>query len=404
MTVSKRKTLLFSGTLIVLGLAVTGAFYTLSPADAADPAASAQQAPQAMPVKITIVEQKPLRLWSEYSGRLEAIDYVQLRPQVSGQINDIKFVDGQIVKEGDILFVIDPSPYQARVAQAEAELQAAKNAHELAQKNSKRAEGLVKSAAISERTYDERKNEASVTRSAVDSAQARLRQAQIDLDYAYVKAPISGRVSRAEITKGNIVQAGPNAPVLTTIVSTDGIYADFEVDEKTYLNTIHNVAQTTAAENAIPVELVLKNDGTAPYQGSIKSFDNRIDTTSGTIRARALFENPGSVLLPGMFVTVRLGSPTEAQAILLDERAVGTDQDRKFVFVVGDDNKVVYREVKMGASTGGQRVIVSGLEPGEKVIVEGVMKIRPDMLVDPQPAGEEAAPLPVDAAPSETQE
>lgn len=366
---------------LLLFAAGAGLFFHESPASAQAPGGG-----QAMPVKVTIAEKKPLRIWTSFSGRLRAVDFVEIRPEVSGRIDEIKFEDGQTVNKGDTLLVIDPRPYQASVEQAQAAVNGARNQYSLAQKELKRAQDLIKTDAISQRSFDERQNTAKVTQNLVEAAQAQLDKAKIDLDHAYVKAPISGRVSRAEVTVGNLVQPGPGAPVLTTIVSDDGIYADFEVDEQTYLQSIRRFAKDMQAETSIPVKLYTKSSDGTVYEGRIRSFDNRIDPSSGTIRARAFFSNENGALLPGMFVTVKMGSPAAEDAILITEQAIGTDQDRKFVYVV-EDGKVVYHEVRLGAAIDGQRIIESGLEPGDQVIIEGLIKIRPDMPVAPQIAG-----------------
>jgi multidrug efflux system membrane fusion protein len=332
-----------------------------------------------------------VQIWKDFSGRLRAVDFVELRPQVSGTIQEIRFEDGQIVNKGDILLVIDPSPYEAAAAQATADLQSAKNQLSLAQKELVRAEDLIKTEAISKRIYDERQNTARVAKSAVDAAEARLSQAKIDIDRAYVKAPITGRISRAELTVGNLVQAGGAAPLLTTIASNEGIYADFEVDEQTYLKNVFATARDREAQAKIPLQMILKADTSVTYDGVIQSFDNRIDPATGTIRARALFDNKDGSLLPGMFVSIRLGTPSNDAKIMVTEKAIGTDQNRKFVYVVGTENKVTYREVKLGETIDGKRIVTDGLQDGDKVITEGIMKMRPDMVVNPQVEVEQTA-------------
>lgn len=353
----------------------------------------------AMPVKVMTVMKSEAIVWTDYAGRLEAVNYAEVRPQVSGEIKAVKFLDGQEVKKGDVLFVINPAPYEAAAAQAEADLASASSQLDLARKERERAADLLKTDAIAQAVMDQRESAARAAAGAADAAAARLRQAKIDLDYAYVKAPISGRAGRAEITEGNLVQAGPNAPLLTTIVSSGEIYADFDVDEQTYLEHVRGGAQGLAAEQTIPVMLTLKSDEKRRYDGVIHSFDNRINPETGTIRARALFKNDDGALLPGMFVTVKLGGVVNEKKILIPERAVGTDQDRKFVYVVSPENMTVYREVKLGATMNGDRVVEEGLVSGEKIITEGVIRIRPDMPVAPQ---EEAAEMP--AAPAEPSE
>jgi multidrug efflux system membrane fusion protein len=237
---------------------------------------------------------------------------------------------------------------------------------------------------------DERENEFANATSAVESAAAQILKAEIDLDHAYVKAPISGRVSRVEVTTGNLVQAGSDAPLLTSIVSDRGIYADFDVDENTYLRYVRSADTGSDGDRKIPVELLVGSEGAETdaeiYKGHIYAFDNRIDPATGTIRARALFSNAGGKLLPGMFARLKMGSAEERNAMLLTERAILTDQDRKYVYVVNGDSKATYREVRLGASAGGKRVIEKGLEPGEQVIVGGLMVVRPNVSVAPSPA------------------
>lgn len=348
-------------------------------------------APAAIPVDIVTVERHPVRLWREFSARLEAVDEVELRPQVSGRIVEVRFRDGQAVAQGDVLFVIEPGPFESAVAQARADLAGAKERREFAERELARARKLVRTKAVAERVLDQRENEFATAKSEVEAAAARLEQAEIDLDHAYVKAPISGRVSRVEITLGNLVQAGPDAPLLTTIVSNKGIYADFEVDENTYLQFVHSAARDMDSERSIPVRLSIGTDDPAVVEGEIYSFDNRIDPRTGTIRARALFANADGSLLPGMFARVKMGSALEREAVLLTERAILTDQDRKYVYVVNGDRKAAYREVTLGPGIAGRRVIEKGLQAGDQVIVGGMMVVRPNAVVAPRKADAQQA-------------
>ncbi|MGQ0527034.1 MAG: efflux RND transporter periplasmic adaptor subunit [Alphaproteobacteria bacterium] len=385
---------------LYLGLAAAGllacaGLFLGHAAESADP----RPALPPLPVEALVLKEQSAQVWQNFSGRLQAIDYVEVRPQVSGRVQEIKFEDGQLVNKDDVLFVIEPAPYKAAVAQAQADLQAAMDQSTLAQKDLARAEELIKTEAIPKRVYDERKSGAQVAKSTIASASARLEQAKIDLDHAYIKAPIAGRVSRAEITLGNVVQAGPTAPVLTSIVSQDGIYADFDVDERTYLTNVQRDGSNRQDENQLPVRMRLKNNNEAVYEGRIHSFDNRIDTASGTIRARAFFPNENATLLPGMFVTVELGSADQGKNIMVPERAIGTDQDRKFVYVVGEGNKLVYREVTLGAQVNGaQRIIASGLQGDEIIVTDGLQRLRPDTVV--QPKLKEEKPVGVPAPPA----
>jgi len=358
-----------------------GAFeaYHNNTAHANPPAAAAP----AVPVSVITIQEKPIRTWSEFSGRMQAVDYAEIRPEVSGRITEIRFEDGQTVKAGDVLFVIDPRDYEAAVNKAEADLDSAKTDAVFAKTQFDRAQGLVNAQAIPQETYDQRANANRMAQAALEGAQAQLDRAALDLDRAYVKAPISGHISRAEITIGNLVNAGPTAPILTSIVSNDGIYADFEVDEQTYLQSIRTHSQHMDQDQQIPVELTL-DGGNRTYEGTIYSFDNKIDTSSGTIRARAKFANEDGSLIPGMFVSVKMASSYEFNGILVPERAVSSDQSKKYVYVVDQDNKVVYRELELGQQVNGQRIVIAGLKAGEKVIVDGLQHVRPDSIVTPQ--------------------
>lgn len=326
------------------------------------------------------------QVWSSFSGRMRAVDFAEIRPEVSGRLTRVLITDGQTVKAGDVLFVIDPAPFEAALAKAEANLATARTNAVFARTELDRAVNLIKTEAIAQRLYDERANTDKVAHSAVLAAEAELKQARINMDHAYVKAPIAGRVSRAEITLGNVVQAGPGAPLLTSIVSNDGIYADFEVDEQTYMKGIRAQDGSRDKEHRIPVQITVRGDESHPYLGTIQSFDNRIDTASGTIRARARFDNKDGALMPGMFVSVKVASGGDEPALLVQERAIGNDQSKKFVYVVGDDGKVAYREVGLGPQVDGQRIVLAGLKAGEKVIVDGLQHVRPNMPVTIQEA------------------
>ncbi len=363
-------------------ITVAGVSFLSRPAQA-ETDESVAAAPPARTVEVDLVHKTLTHTWREFSGRMAAVDRAEIRPQVSGAITEIRFTDGQRVEKGDVLFVIDPRPYAAAVQQAEAELASARTEHTLAQTVLERADVLIQNAAIAQRIYDERANNALLTQAAVLAAEARLEQARINLDYAYIKAPFSGRLGRAEITLGNLVAAGPTAPLLTTLVSDEGIYAEFEVDEKTYMDHIHIAAGIRSREIEIPVEITIGADRNR-YEGFVHSLDNQIDASTGTIRGRAFFPNEKAELVPGMFVRVNLGSPEKQEHILLNERAIGTNQSRKFVYVVNPENVVEYREVTLGENIAGRRVIESGLEEGEMVITAGLMRIRPGMPVDPK--------------------
>lgn len=381
-SIRNRVTLLAGAAVIAIGSALAFQHYTHVNAQPAEAPATMP----ATPVSVKTVSEDDVMIWSEFSGRLSAVDFAEIRPQVSGRITQVRFSDGQSVKAGTVLFVIDPRPFEATLAKAQANLVTARTNADFANTEFERAAALIKSQAIAQRFYDERANAKRVADAAILAAEADVQQAQLNLDYAHVKAPISGRLSRVEITVGNIVEAGPNAPVLTSIVSNEGIYADFDVDEQTYVNSIRANASTEAQERKIPVELTAQGDSTRTYSGTIHSFDNRITTASGTIRARAKFANKDGRLVPGMFVSVRLASSATNTALLVPERAIGSDQSKRFVFVVGPDSKASYREVNLGPAVNRQRIVLSGLKAGERVVVDGLQHVQPNAMVAPTEA------------------
>ncbi|MDG4721440.1 MULTISPECIES: efflux RND transporter periplasmic adaptor subunit [Thalassospira] len=376
---SKRKILL---PVAALALVAAAGGYGLHISGSSADEVAVQSAPMATPVTVSGVKNSSVRLWNNFSGRLSAVEEVQLRPQVSGAIVEIRFEDGQLVQKDDVLAVIDPRSYQATVNEARAELAAAEQNLSLAAKEKARAEKLVSNGTVSKRVYDERLNAHRVAQSQVTRATANLELAEIELDHAFVKAPISGRVSRVELTVGNQVNAGANAPVLTTIVSTGQIYADFDLDEQTFFASIGDSGKIDEAARTIPVNMTLSNG--RQVSGFVHSFDNRIDARTGTIRTRALFDNLDGNLLPGTFAALQVGTLAKQDVITISPEAISTDQDRKFVYVVEPDNTVAYRQVTLGAEINGMRIVTSGLNEGDLVIVNGIMKVRPGMPVAPE--------------------
>jgi len=324
-------------------------------------------AAQGVPVDVAEVLNKKIIDWNNFSGRLEAIDRVEIHPQVTGVLTAVHFKDGALVKKGDILFTIDQRAYAAAVSAAEA--RADYTAADLA-----RGERLLAENAIAKRDLEEKKNAAQV-------AQADLRIAKLNLEFSQIRAPIDGRMSRAEVTIGNLVTAN-SGPALTTLVSSNKIYAAFDVDEQSFLKYV-NPART-AKGTALPVSLGLANETGYSHEGTISSVDNRLDTTSGTIRVRAVFDNKDNSLIPGLYARIRLGGGSEREAVLIAEKAVGTDQDKRFVLVVDKDSKAEYRQVQTGATQNGLIVITSGLQPGERIIVNGLQRVRPGAPVAPQ--------------------
>ncbi|MCM2550979.1 efflux RND transporter periplasmic adaptor subunit [Burkholderia glumae] len=380
---------------LAVALAVGGGAFGVIRASASAPAA---QAAPLQEVDVATVLSKTITDWQTYSGRLEAIERVDVRPLVSGTIVSVNFKDGALVKKGDVLFVIDPRPYQAEVDRAAAQLAAAQARDGYAQTDWQRAQRLLGDNAIARRDYDEKQNAAREASANVKAAAAALEAARINLGYTRIVAPISGRASRAEITLGNVVSAGATAAPLTTLVSVSPIYASFDADEQTYLRYIGAVRDGHRA----PVELGLANESGYSRSGVIDSVDNRLDTSSGTIRVRARFDNADGTLVPGLYARLKVDGSAPHPALLVDDAAINTDQDKKFVFVVDAQGKVAYREVRIGGLHGNQRVIAGGLQASDRVVVNGTQRVRPGEPVKvhlvPMTGGSGDAALPEAAA------
>jgi len=355
-------------------LIVFAAFYLLPSGDAIAENSEQQDVPE---VDVQVLTSEKLRIWTEFSGRLAAVEDVEVKPRVSGAITDILFEEGAIVKKGDALFIIDERPYKAAHASAKAALVAAQSQVKLTRKELERARKLVKQKFVSQARYDAAHNEHKVALANVNAAKARMEEAALNVEFAHIKSPVDGRVSRAEITLGNVIEAGVNAPVLTTVVSSDTMFVEFDVDEQTYIKSVRG-----GKNNEMPVEMSLSGDDEV-YYGTIHSFDNQLDVTSGTIRARAIIDNKDGALIPGMFANVRLGSAEPQGVLLVSDKAVGTDQNKKFVMVVSADNIVEYREVELGETVAKKRVVLNGLSAGERVLINSIQRVRPGMKVTP---------------------
>jgi multidrug efflux system membrane fusion protein len=386
---TSRKTrwaLVGAGLALVASVSGAALFFELPMSTTATAASEPAQAP-AVPVTVAVVAARDVTNWENFSGRLEAIDRVQIRSRVAGAIESVHFREGALVKQGDLLFTIDPAPYQAAVAQAAGQVASAEARVSLAQTELDRGRRLSDSRTISQSDLDQRQSTLAEAQAALRSAQAALRAAQLDLDYTQVRAPVSGRIGKIEVTVGNLVAAGSSSPELTTLVSVDPIYASFNASEEMVTRALSELPATDGAlppVEEIPVEIgTLADDGT-PIKGKLQLIDNEVDAASGTVAVRAVFDNPGGKLIPGQFVRVRMGQPKAENKIVISDRAVGTDQDKKFVFVVDDQNKVNYRQIQLGSIVDGQRVIESGLNVGEKIVVNGLQRIRPGAVVAPQ--------------------
>jgi multidrug efflux system membrane fusion protein len=328
----------------------------------------------------------------DYTGRLEAVDLVDVRPKVPGTLLKVHFKDGQHVQQNDLLFSIDTAPFTARLQQVQAGLVGAQARLRHADMERQRARRLVESQSISQREFEALDNAASEALAALKGAQAAVAQAQLDLSYTQVRAPIAGRISRAEITAGNVVGSGGDSAPLTRIVSENKLYASFNVDEQSYLRLIAPSLRS-GAQPAVKVGLAV--DADFPHTASLEALDNRMDTRSGTVRVRARVDRVSPEMLPGLQARVRLQGAVPYQAVVVDDAVVGTDQDRKYVLVVNAQNKVERRFVELGVLQGSQRVLRSGIEPGARVIVDGAYRAAPGAAVSAVEAGAPAASAPM---------
>lgn len=326
--------------------------------------------------------------WDEFTGRVEAVESVDIRPRVTGYIESVNFTEGSVVRKGDLLFVIDPRPYRAELTKAEAELTRAVARAELADSDVTRSEKLLAIKAVSQEEYDQRSNAAREAHASVAAARAAVEAARLNMEFTRVTAPISGRASKAAVTAGNLVNGGSGvAPLLTTIVSIDPIYVSFEGDEQVYLkyNELARRGERTSSRDAAnPVQMGLANEDGYPHTGQMTFVDNQVDSRTGTIRARATFANKDGYFTPGLFARIKLLGHDKYSAVLVDDRAVGTDQNQKFVYVVDAKDTIVYRAVKIGRLTDGLRIVQEGLQPGENVVVNGLQRVRPGTVVSVQ--------------------
>jgi multidrug efflux system membrane fusion protein len=349
-----------------------------------DTPAAAPAAPPATPVSVATVEQRDIVNWAEFSGRLEAIERVELRSRVSGVVEAVHFREGGLVRQGDLLISIDQAPYLAEFERAQAQVLAAEARVALASGEHERGQQLMASRNVSQRELDTRYNALREAQANLRAAQAAQQTARLNLDYTQIRAPISGRIGRLGITVGNLVAAGASAPLLTTLVSVDPVYASFDADERTVLDALASLPGSERALDRIPVRLATATAEAANFTGKLHFVDNGVDAASGTVRVRALLDNPDGKLLPGQFVRVQMGQARSEQGLVINERAVGTDQNKKFVFVIGADNKALWREVTLGATNEGLRIVTSGLKPGERIVVNGLQRIRPGATVAPE--------------------
>jgi multidrug efflux system membrane fusion protein len=326
-------------------------------------------------------------LWDEFSGRLEAVERVEVRSRVAGAVQAVHFREGALVKQNDLLVTIDPAPYAAEVARAEAQVVAAQARVLLTKNEMERGQQLSDTRTISVRDLDQRMNAHREAEANVKAAQAALQSAKLNLDYTQVRAPVSGRVGKLEITTGNLVAAGPGAPVLTTLVSVNPIYASFNADEQIVSRALQSLGDNARGYDQIeriPVEMSTVTSNGTSFKGKMQLIDNQFDARTGTVRVRAVFDNADGRLIPGQFARLRMGQAKSEPALAVSERAIGTDQDKKYVLVVDADNKAIYREVTLGPSVEGLRVVTQGLTSGERIVVNGLQRVRPGAVIEPQ--------------------
>jgi multidrug efflux system membrane fusion protein len=354
--------------------------------DAVGKAAPATTAAGKPPVSTATVIEKEIAETQEFSGRLEAVDVVAIRPRVSGFITAVNLKPGADVRKGDVLFEIDPRPFQAEADRAEAAANAARARADLARLELARAEKLLGDKAIAQREFDERAAAQKELDASARAAGAQAAAAKLNLSYTHVTAPISGRVSKAEITVGNLVD--PTA-VLTSVVSLDRIYASFDGDESTYLR----IAKRARGDAPVAVRVGLANEDGFPHEGKLEFVDNQLDTRTGSVRLRAVFANEDRALAPGLFARVQIGGGDEHRSLLVTDRAVGTDQSYKFVYVVNAKGETERRIVTLGPVVDGLRVVYRGLNPGEKIVVDGLQRVKSG-----QPVQAETVPMPTGAA------
>jgi multidrug efflux system membrane fusion protein len=358
----------------------------MAAAGCARPAAQPAEPP---PPKVSVsqVVFRDVAEWDEFTGRLEAVNTVAVRPRVSGYVSAVRFREGAVVRRGDLLFQIDPRPFQAEVDRLKAGLVRARATVQRASSEAQRAERLTAQDAMSREEHDRRASFAQEAGAQVDAVAAALRAAELNLEFTRVTSPITGRVSRAVTTEGNLVSSGPGeATLMTTVVSLDPIYAVFDVDEQSFLRygaLATEGKRASARETGLGIQMALAGDQDFPHAGKMNFLDNQVDPGTGTIRARAVFANGDNTLTPGLFVRLRVPGARAYGGALVRDAAIGTDLDKRFVLVVQKDGTIAQRPVTLGPNLGGLRVVRTGLANGEVIVVNGLQRVRPGMKVEP---------------------
>ena len=367
-----------------------GMLFALALAGCDEKAQSQVGAPPPPPVTVAQPVKRTVTDWDEFTGRFEAIQEVQVRARVGGFVNSVEFKDGAIVRAGDLLYIIDPRPFEAVVLQAEGQLADARAKGELAKRDLERGLTLVQTSAVSEQVVDQRRQALQAARAAETQADGALKAAQLNVEFTHVVAPITGRVSRHLVTPGNLVQGSEGgATLLTSIVSLDPIYIYFDVDEATYLKNNRlwfEGKRPSSRDTANAVQVTLTGETKPSHEGKMDFLDNRLNVSTGTLRSRAIIPNHDLSILPGQFGRVRLIGSSPYEALLLPDTAIATDQSRKIVFVVKDDDTVEARAVELGPLDEGLRVVRTGLKPNDHVIIDGIQRARVGAKVAPKKA------------------
>jgi RND family efflux transporter MFP subunit len=378
---------------LVIGLAIVviagGAYWLIAGRDPAGTGRAAA-APSAPPVTVSQPLQREVTEWDEYTGQFAAVDYVEIRARVSGYLQEIHFEDGQLVKKGDLLFVIDPRPYEIAQASAKAQVDQANASIELTNRELARAAELRQKDFVAQSTYDQRLQQMRNAAASLESAKAAMRDADLNLEFSRITAPISGRISRHEVSIGNLISGnnGGTTTLLTTIVSVDPVYFNFDLSEADFLGYQRAVAQgklMSTRDDPVPVQAHLVDETSWTLKGRLDFVDNQVDRSAGTIRARAVFANPKLLITPGQFGRIRVPGSEPYQAVLVPDAALVTDQSRKLLMTVTDDGTVVPKVVRPGPTFEGLRIIRDGVAPTDKIVINGLVRARPGGKVTPQP-------------------
>lgn len=370
----------------------------LSAALVAGGTASAQTVTPAPPsVTVSQPLQKEITEWDQFTGQFQAVDFVEIRARVAGYLTEIHFQDGQTVKKGDLLFVIDPRPYEATLASMRAQLSQAEAQVDLAQVQLKRSTELRKRDFEPASSYDQRVSDLKVASATVEAAKAGIRTAELNVEFTRITAPMAGRISRHQVSIGNLISGGEGgaATLLTTIVSLDPIYFNFDMSESDYLayqRATEKGLMRSTRDNTVAVSLRLTDEKGWPHEGRMNFVENRVDRSSGTIRVRAVFPNSNLLFTAGQFGRIRIPGSEPYKAILVPDAAVVTDQSRKLVLTVNDENVVVPKIIRPGPSYEGLRIVRSGLLPTDKVVINGLLRARPGSKVAPKPGTIEVEP------------